>query len=215
MHSDSGERLSTRSSSPRAMACLLAALLAVAGCESDPMGEDADSGNQIADSGTDGSEGDGGNGAGDGGDRSDGGDGGESGDGDGGDPDDGGVDDGGVDGGDGGASDDGGGIDGGDVGGGDVDGGNADLDGGDAEVECPAPDEFDYTCSTNDTSTCPSGLCIFGLCVAPVVDPERFDACGDGVCEACETAEGCPADCASPPIISGAKEYENDTTITV
>src|SRR5690606_20293029 len=31
----------------------------------------------------------------------------------------------------------------------------------------------------------------------------------------CETEDGCPADCASPPIVSGIKSYDGATTITV
>ncbi len=99
-------------------------------------------------------------------------------------------------------------VDGGPVDGGPVDGGP--VDGG----QCGAS-AFNYVCSMSDPSTCPGGLCIVSLCLGPNVNQHQFDSCGNGACDACENAESCPADCSPPPVTTGTKEYDNDTTITV
>lgn len=138
------------------------------------------------------------------------------------------ADDGGFDGGDepdagdvldGGDEPDGGDApDGGDSGGedgGGEDGGGEVSDGGGWPPHCPPPEPYDYSCTMGDESTCPAGLCVFGLCLAPVVDQDRWDTCGNGVCDACETAEKCPADCLESLPMTGEREYDNDTTITV
>jgi len=87
----------------------------------------------------------------------------------------------------------------------------------DAGTQCPPPPAFDYACTPGDVTTCPQGLCmpLVNQCIAPVVDAHRWDACGDGACGPCETAQACPADCGAPPATGGAKEYANATTITV
>ena len=77
------------------------------------------------------------------------------------------------------------------------------------------PPTFDYLCDPADAGSCPSGLCILGQCIAPLVDPHRWDGCGDGACGACETPTTCPADCASPPTVTGQKAYDDPSTITV
>jgi hypothetical protein len=85
----------------------------------------------------------------------------------------------------------------------------------DAGLTCPPPPTFNYQCSIGDPLTCPMGLCIGSLCLAPIVDQHRWDTCGDGVCQPCETATNCPVDCGVTPPETGAKVYDNNTTITV
>ncbi len=94
-------------------------------------------------------------------------------------------------------------------------GGDPGGDPGGDEDECAGTGQFDYSCDPQDESTCPGGICILGMCIGPVLDPDRWDDCGDGACGRCETAENCPADCGSAPQTSGSKEYQNSTTITV
>lgn len=71
---------------------------------------------------------------------------------------------------------------------------------------------FDYRCSTSDPDSCPDGLCVLGQCIAPVVDPARWDDCGDGVCDPCAPPGDCPADCVPPsawapaPRVLGARD---------
>jgi len=80
---------------------------------------------------------------------------------------------------------------------------------------CPTTGTLDYTCHAEAPATCPGGLCVAGLCVGPTLDPDRWAECGDGGCTSCESPELCPADCAPAPVLSGKKEYANDTTISV
>ncbi len=82
-------------------------------------------------------------------------------------------------------------------------------------VDCPPNEPFDYSCNPDVPATCPEGICLYGVCLAPVLDPDRHADCGDGVCGPCQSAADCPADCAPPPSISGPRDYQNDTTITV
>jgi len=79
--------------------------------------------------------------------------------------------------------------------------------------DCGPPETFDWTCNPDEPSSCPGGLCVYGMCLAPVMDPDRWGNCGDGVCGPCET--DCRADCGPHPTFSGAKEYDNANTITV
>jgi len=83
------------------------------------------------------------------------------------------------------------------------------------EQECITNDPFDYSCDVTDPSTCPGGMCIAGACVGPVLNPDRWVDCGNNICDPCETAEQCPADCGEPPVMTGEKDFENNTTITV
>jgi hypothetical protein len=84
------------------------------------------------------------------------------------------------------------------------------------QADCPAPEPFDYGCDDKDPKgTCPDGICLAGLCIGPVLDPDRWKDCDDGTCGPCENAGTCPADCGSPPTLTGTKEYDNDTTISV
>jgi hypothetical protein len=85
----------------------------------------------------------------------------------------------------------------------------------DIEIDCPPKNEFDYTCEIGMPDTCPEGICLYNLCIGPVLDPHRWDKCGDGLCEPCETKEDCPADCGQMPVMTGKKSYDNDKTITV
>lgn len=84
------------------------------------------------------------------------------------------------------------------------------------QADCPEPSgDFDYTC-TLDPASCPGGICLLGMCLGPVIDPDRWADCADGACAPCETAASCPADCAPPPAMTGAKAYDAEaTTITV
>jgi len=80
---------------------------------------------------------------------------------------------------------------------------------------CPSSPVFDYRCSANDPATCPGGTCVLGSCFAPVLDPDRWANCDDGECDRCESAAACPADCAQPPVLVGAKSYADPETLTV
>jgi len=89
-------------------------------------------------------------------------------------------------------------------------------DGGDSgDIDCSASGPFDYSCDVADPESCPGGFCVLSMCIGPVLDPDRWAACGDGNCGLCENEINCPADCGSPPATSGSKEYDNATTITV
>jgi len=78
---------------------------------------------------------------------------------------------------------------------------------------CTPKPPFDYKCDMAKPATCPGGACLLGLCIGPKLDPHRWDNCGNGTCEPCET--GCPVDCAQPPTMTGVKDYSGDKTITV
>ena len=82
-------------------------------------------------------------------------------------------------------------------------------------VDCPSSLDFDYSCDVRDPQSCPSGICLLGLCLGPTVDPERWASCGDGVCEPCETERTCPADCAPPPALDRPLAWDPATTLTV
>lgn len=83
------------------------------------------------------------------------------------------------------------------------------------EAECAPDEDFDYACSSSDDSTCPDGVCLFGQCLAPVVDPERWATCGDGVCTTCEVDGVCPADCEPWPDPPQRIRWNPETTITI
>ena len=107
--------------------------------------------------------------------------------------------------------------DGGDL---EPDGGDLEPDGGDLEPDggdqnCPGAEPFDYSCLADDPDTCPGGICIMGLCIGPVLDPDRWQDCSNASCDVCETEQSCPADCGQAPETSGSKSYDNSTTITV
>ncbi len=102
------------------------------------------------------------------------------------------------------------------------DGGEEPADAADAEdaedggdIDCSGTGPFDYHCEMTEPETCPGGMCLLGMCIAPVLDPDRWLDCGDGACGVCENESICPADCAEPPVFTGFKEYDSSTTITV
>lgn len=95
------------------------------------------------------------------------------------------------------------------------DGGDGGQIGGDQAQECPSSEPFDYSCDPQVPETCPGGMCMLNLCIGPVLDPDRWESCGSGTCDRCEAAETCPADCGAAPPMTGSKEYDDDTTITV
>lgn len=84
-----------------------------------------------------------------------------------------------------------------------------------APPACPEAEAFDYACDPLAPETCPGGTCLFGACLGPILDADRWADCGDGLCGACETADGCPADCGPPPNRDGRPAYDPATTITV
>jgi len=81
--------------------------------------------------------------------------------------------------------------------------------------DCPDLPDFDYSCTGSDPGTCPEGLCLFGQCLAPVVNPDRWASCGDGTCDPCEVPELCPVDCLPAPTLRRPRRYDSDTTITI
>ncbi|MBI2376928.1 MAG: hypothetical protein HYV07_23210 [Deltaproteobacteria bacterium] len=87
--------------------------------------------------------------------------------------------------------------------------GDATADAG--PVVCPPAEEYDFTCGGPES--CPGGACVLGLCIGARIGTERWDDCGDGVCDRCEAE--CPADCAPPLTSTGTMAYEGDRTITV
>lgn len=84
-----------------------------------------------------------------------------------------------------------------------------------APPECLPPEPFDYACDALAPETCPGGACLFGLCLGPIRDADRWAACDDGACGPCEDAASCPADCAPRPDVAGVAAYDPATTITV
>ncbi len=82
------------------------------------------------------------------------------------------------------------------------------------EIVCETSAPFDYTCHPNVPETCPGGMCLLGTCIGPILDPDRWDDCGDDICDPCEYS--CRADCGPDFVMSGEKAYDlDDTTITV
>lgn len=85
----------------------------------------------------------------------------------------------------------------------------------DWDGQCPENTDFEYTCNAADPLTCPGGYCLLGLCIGPVLDADRWADCGNGCCHPCEDEETCPADCGELPEMTGEKEYDNDSTISI
>lgn len=80
---------------------------------------------------------------------------------------------------------------------------------------CPSAEPFDYACDLAVPESCPGGICLFGLCLGPVLDADRWAGCGDGACDRCEDAARCPVDCGEPPVFIGQKVYDPAVTMTV
>jgi hypothetical protein len=81
---------------------------------------------------------------------------------------------------------------------------------------CQVAEPFDYSCQADQPETCPGGICLQGMCLAPVLDPDRWLDCGDGRCGPCERAETCQADCQEPPVWTGERDHDAAaTTLTV
>jgi hypothetical protein len=81
--------------------------------------------------------------------------------------------------------------------------------------DCPNPAAFDYNCTAGVPSTCPGGSCVLGLCLGPKLNADRYDGCGDGTCDPCETAAVCPADCQKPTPTVPPRDYDDPDTITI
>lgn len=99
-----------------------------------------------------------------------------------------------------------------------ADGGQPDADRPDTagtDLGCPPPVQVDYSCDSARPETCPGGLCLFSQCLGPEVDLHRWDACGNGACDACEQERGCGIDCDPPPAFTGHKRYDDPETLTV
>lgn len=88
------------------------------------------------------------------------------------------------------------------------------ADDGPGPEDCPQLEQFTYDCDPNVPATCPDGICLFSLCLAPVSEDTPWEACGDGACDPCEARGTCPADCDEAPVLPAA-DFDNDTTITV
>ncbi len=84
-----------------------------------------------------------------------------------------------------------------------------------ADAGCKPQAAFDYACDAAKPATCPGGICAFGFCIGPKLNADRWKDCADGVCGPCEDAKSCPADCAPPPKLTGAKVYDGQTTLTI
>jgi len=80
-------------------------------------------------------------------------------------------------------------------------------------VDCGPLSSFDWHCEPGKPETCPGGTCLYGLCLAPVFDPDRWASCGDGLCDVCERS--CPADCTTLAPFTGEKRFDDEATIVV
>jgi pimeloyl-ACP methyl ester carboxylesterase len=69
--------------------------------------------------------------------------------------------------------------------------------------------------AANAATTCAGGVCVDSLCYPMVVNPHQWDLCGNGACDVCEDAVSCPADCATPPVVTGTPVYDDPNTMTV
>lgn len=84
----------------------------------------------------------------------------------------------------------------------------------DAPVDCgPSGTAFDYRCNVLDPATCPGGVCALSWCLDPDLDPDRWNACGDGTCDPCEGV--CETDCLRLPYRPTRPDPTDPDTITV
>lgn len=89
-----------------------------------------------------------------------------------------------------------------------------DLGTPDASIDCGSGGEpFDYRCNVLDPSTCPGGVCALAWCLDPDLDPDRWKACGDGVCDPCEGI--CEVDCLRLPYRPTRPDPLNPDTLTL
>lgn len=93
----------------------------------------------------------------------------------------------------------------------------ADTESGPMQDAAPLPDcdeapkqPFSYACKIADPTTCPDGICLFGICLGPILDPNRWADCGDGHCDVCAEAAACPADCGPTPVVQPAPLHSPD-----
>lgn len=84
-----------------------------------------------------------------------------------------------------------------------------------SDAACPPPVQVDYRCDSALPESCPGGLCLWSQCLGPEVDLQRWDACGNGACDACEQERGCGIDCEPPPTFVGHKHHDDPDTLTV
>ena len=82
-----------------------------------------------------------------------------------------------------------------------------------ADVACTPEDPFDYICDPRVPATCPRGICVLSMCIAPVRDPDRWAGCSDGTCDPCEPT--CPADCGPVPEVAPGNADDPEATLTV
>ncbi|MCO4763425.1 MAG: hypothetical protein KC502_18050 [Myxococcales bacterium] len=93
---------------------------------------------------------------------------------------------------------------------------DAGTSGGDAGAgSCTPTSAFNYSCDAKKPATCPGGSCLFGLCVGPKLDQDRWKLCGNQQCDPCESSQSCPADCGGLPKMSGKLDFTGKKTLTV
>lgn len=72
---------------------------------------------------------------------------------------------------------------------------------------------IDYACT--GPADCTGGVCIASWCLGPDRDAARWDDCGDGTCDACESPDTCQIDCGGVPTRTGTPTFDPATTITL
>jgi len=80
------------------------------------------------------------------------------------------------------------------------------IDGGACATDRPS-----YACGAGEP--CTGGTCISAWCLGPDRDPDRWAACGDGLCTTCEAGR-CGVDCGGP-MRTALPRFDPSTTITV
>lgn len=82
-----------------------------------------------------------------------------------------------------------------------------------AEIVCQESPAFDYRCQMGVEETCPGGLCVLSMCLGPELDPERWSACGDLVCDPC--LQPCEVDCGPVPPVPQIPDHSGADTMVV